>query len=111
MNSARKSKCQLPALTLGDIRAKNARSLLVFCRACVTTCILEVEEFPDSVPLKWFDAQVICRRCGGKAEVAPRVPSWLIVKSGRSGSSIAVDPPHVHWTLVVDATRLLAGGW
>ena len=76
MNSARKSKCQLPALTLGDIRAKNARSLLVFCRACAATRILEVEEFPDSAPLKWFDAQAICKRCGGKAEVAPRVPSW-----------------------------------
>ena len=71
MSNKRRSKRQ-PMLTLGDIRAKNARSLLVFCRACAATRILEVDALPDAVPLTRFDARITCKRCGGKAEVAPR---------------------------------------
>ena len=57
--------------TLGDMRAKNARSLLVFCNACDATRILDVDGFPDSVPLAWFEPHLACKRCGGKASAAP----------------------------------------
>jgi hypothetical protein len=70
MSSARKSKRQ-PLLTLGHIRAKKARSLIAFCRACSATRILEVDEFPDTTPLKWFEAHMTCQDCGGKVEVTP----------------------------------------
>jgi len=59
--------------TLGDMRAKNARALLVFCKACAATRILNVEQFPDTVTLAWFEPHLACKRCGGKASA---VPHW-----------------------------------
>jgi hypothetical protein len=35
--------------TLGDMRAKKARSLLVVCKSCAATRILDVDRFPDVV--------------------------------------------------------------
>ena len=57
--------------TLGDMRAKNARSLLVFCKSCSATRILNVDRFTDTVRLAWFEPHLVCKRCGGKASAAP----------------------------------------
>lgn len=43
------------AATLGDMRAKSARALLVLCKSCAAIRILNVDAFPDSVPLAWFE--------------------------------------------------------
>jgi hypothetical protein len=40
MSSSRKSNGAIN--TLGDMRAKKARSLLIFCRACAATRVLNV---------------------------------------------------------------------
>jgi len=57
--------------TLGDMRAKKARALLVLCKSCTATRILNVDAFPDRVPLAWFEPHLACKRCGGKASAAP----------------------------------------
>ena len=57
--------------TLGDMRAKNAHSLLVFCETCAATRILDVGQFPDTIRLAWFEPHLVCKCCGGKASAAP----------------------------------------
>jgi hypothetical protein len=57
--------------TLGDMRAKDAHSLLVFCKSCGATRILDEGQFPDTVRLAWFEPHLACKRCGGKASAAP----------------------------------------
>ena len=66
-----KSKHNGAMATLGDMRAKKARSLLVFCKSCAATRILNVDQFPDTVTLAWFEPHLLCKRCGGKASAAP----------------------------------------
>jgi hypothetical protein len=53
------------------LTTKKARSLLVFCRACAATRFLNVDEFPDTVTLAWFEPRLVFKRCGGKASAAP----------------------------------------
>jgi len=59
--------------TLGDMRAKKARTLLVLCKSCAATRILDVDGFPDIVPLAWFEPHLTCKRCGGETSA---VPHW-----------------------------------
>ena len=70
MKRARKSGNGVIA-TLGDMRAKKARSLLVFCKSCAATRILNVDQFPDTAALAWFEPHLVCKRCGGKTSAAP----------------------------------------
>ena len=58
-------------MTLGEMRAKKARMLLVLCKSCAATRILDVDRFPDTVTLAWFEPHLVCKRCGGKASAAP----------------------------------------
>jgi hypothetical protein len=57
--------------TLGDMRAKKARALLVLRKSCAATRIVNVDGFPDAVRLVWFEPHLVCKRCGGKASAAP----------------------------------------
>jgi hypothetical protein len=49
-----------------DMRATNARALLVLCKSCAATRILNVDGFPDSVPLQAMRREsVSCALLGG----------------------------------------------
>ena len=58
-------------MTLGDMRAKKAYSLLVVCPAYPHTRILDVSMFPDTVSLAWFEQRMTCNECHGPITVEP----------------------------------------
>jgi hypothetical protein len=56
---------ELPApMTLGNMRANGVRSLWVQCIVCHHDAVLDVEAWPDHVPVPAFGPRMVCTRCG-----------------------------------------------
>jgi hypothetical protein len=51
-------------MTLGNMRANGVRSLAVSCLICRHEAVLDVETWPDSVPVPAFGQRMVCTRCG-----------------------------------------------
>ena len=51
-------------MTLGNMRQNGVRSLAVHCDLCHHEAVLEVEAWPDYVPVPTFRGRMICTRCG-----------------------------------------------
>lgn len=61
-----------PVLTLGDMRAHQMNALLVRCRECNATRVVDVSIMPDEVLLIWFPPKMQCRKCSkGDPVVSP----------------------------------------
>ena len=51
-------------MTLGNMRQNGVRSLAVHCDLCHHEAVLEVEAWPDYVPVPAFRRRMVCTRCG-----------------------------------------------
>jgi hypothetical protein len=51
-------------MTLGNMRVNGVRSLLVYCFACHHEAVLDVDDYPDEVPVPSFAPRMVCTRCG-----------------------------------------------
>jgi hypothetical protein len=51
-------------MTLGNMRANGVRSLLVYCTACPRTVVLNVDRYPETVPVPAFGPRMVCTGCG-----------------------------------------------
>jgi hypothetical protein len=49
---------------LGNMRRKGVRSLAVSCAICHHQAVLDVEAWPDDVPVPAFGQRMVCTRCG-----------------------------------------------
>ena len=55
--------------TLGDMRAEEG-PLITGSLQVVRRYPLDVDEYPDTVTLAWFEPHLVCKRRGGKASAA-----------------------------------------
>jgi hypothetical protein len=62
-------------MTLGNMRELGVRSLSASCADCHHSAILNVEDKPDDIPVKAFEARAVCSHCDGKRIDAR--PNWL----------------------------------
>jgi hypothetical protein len=51
-------------MTLGNVRANGVRSLRVYCQACHSETVLDVDAHPDDVPVPAFSPRMVCSACG-----------------------------------------------
>jgi len=51
-------------MTLGNMSANGVRSLMVSCPACHRETALDVEAYPDDVPVPAFGPCMVCTSCG-----------------------------------------------
>ena len=51
-------------MTLGNMRANGVLSLAVSCNVCHHETVLDVEAWPDHVPVPAFGPWMVCTRCG-----------------------------------------------
>jgi hypothetical protein len=51
-------------MTLGNMRENGVRSLDVSCWQCHHRAILNVEAWPDHVPVPTLGPRMVCTRCG-----------------------------------------------
>jgi hypothetical protein len=51
-------------MTLGNMRANGVRSLSVYCVVCHHEAVLDVEAWPDHVPVPAFGPRMVCAHCG-----------------------------------------------
>jgi hypothetical protein len=53
-----------PPMTLGNMRENGVRRLSVSCWTCHHAAVLDVEAFPDEVPVPSFGPRMVCTGCG-----------------------------------------------
>ena len=51
-------------MTLGNMRAKGVRSLIVYCSACPPIVVLNIDAYPESAPVPAFGPRMVCMGCG-----------------------------------------------
>jgi hypothetical protein len=51
-------------MTLGNMRQNGVRSLSVSCTICRRNAVLDVERWPDHVPVPAFGPRMVCTSCG-----------------------------------------------
>ena len=61
-------------MTLGNMRSRGVRSLFATCLACGSTEV-NVDAWPDDVPVPSFGRHMRCTRCGNRGVTA--IPNWI----------------------------------
>lgn len=61
-------------MTLGNMRQLGVRSLDVTCSACRHEVVLNVDAWPDHMPVPAFGPRMACTRCGNVG--ADARPNW-----------------------------------
>jgi hypothetical protein len=51
-------------MTLANMRANGVRSLLIYCSACPRMVVLNVDAYPEAVPVPAFGPRMVCTACG-----------------------------------------------
>jgi hypothetical protein len=62
-------------MTLGNMRRNGVRGLCVTCQHCEHKTKLNVDAWPDDVPVPWFGPRMRCSRCGKLGATA--IPNWI----------------------------------
>ena len=62
--AARLSNEPIEPMTLGNMRENGVRSLFVSCWQFHHEAILNVETWPDQVPVPTFGPRMVCTKCG-----------------------------------------------
>ena len=67
-------------MTLGNMRESGVRSLHVWCGNCRCShqAVLDVERYPDEIPVPSFGPRMMCTRCGFVG--ADARPNWKEAK-------------------------------
>jgi hypothetical protein len=73
-------------MTLGNMRQNGVRSLAVSCTICHHEGRLDVEAWPDHVPVPTFGPRMVCTRCGIVG--ADARPNWKeqVTRPGLAGA-------------------------
>lgn len=58
-------------MTLGNMRENGVRSLLVYCKDCHHSGVIDVEQFADDLTVPSFNSRVVCQKCGAKGDARP----------------------------------------
>ena len=61
-------------MTLGNMRQNGVRRLFVTCSACGYHTEVNVDRWPDEVPVPSFGPQMRCTKCGKLGATA--IPNW-----------------------------------
>ena len=61
-------------MTLGNMRSRGVRSLFATCLACGSTEV-NVDAWPDDVPVSSLGRHMRCTRCGNHGVTA--IPNWI----------------------------------
>jgi hypothetical protein len=61
-------------MTLGNMRANGVRSLSAYCWTCHHDAVLNVDHYPDTVPVPAFGPRMVCTGCG--MICADARPNW-----------------------------------
>lgn len=51
-------------MTLGNMRANEVRTLIVYCGACHRDLVFNVDSYCDEVPVPAFSPRMVCTACG-----------------------------------------------
>ncbi len=62
-------------MTLGNMRSLGVRSLFATCLACGSKTEVNVDAWPDDVPVPSFTRHMRCTRCGNLG--ASAIPNWI----------------------------------
>lgn len=62
-------------MTLGNMRQNGVRSLSVSCLSCHHDSIVNMDRWPDDVPVPSFGPKMVCSKCGMVG--ADARPNWL----------------------------------
>ena len=62
-------------MTLGTMRRRGVRALFVTCLACGSKTAVNVDAWPDDVPVSSFGRHGRCTRCGNLG--ATVIPNWI----------------------------------
>jgi hypothetical protein len=62
-------------MTLGNMRQNGVRGLYVTCSACGHRTVINVDGWPDDVPVPSFGRHMRCTRCGNLG--ATGIPNWI----------------------------------
>jgi hypothetical protein len=62
-------------MTLGNMRSLGVRSLSATCLACGSRTEVNVDAWPDDVPVPSFTRHMRCTRCGNLG--ASAIPNWI----------------------------------
>jgi hypothetical protein len=62
-------------MTLGNMRSLGVRSLFTTCLACGSKTEVNVDAWPDDVPVPSFTRHMRCTRCGNLG--ASAIPNWI----------------------------------
>ena len=67
-----------PPMTLANMREHLSRELLVYCLNpnCRRTAVLNVDDYDDDVPVRWFGPRMVCTGCGVVG--ADARPNWRV---------------------------------
>ena len=74
MTQRRRLTCTIEPMTLGNMRSFGIRSLAVTCFGCNHSTTINVDGYPDSMPVPDFGTRVMCTRCG--TDDADVRPNW-----------------------------------
>jgi hypothetical protein len=61
-------------MTLGNVRQNGVRGLCITCRACGHHTEVNVDAWPDDVPVPSFGPRMRCRKCGNLGAMVR--PDW-----------------------------------
>jgi hypothetical protein len=62
-------------MTLGNMRQQGVRGLYVTCRHCSYETAVNVDAYPDDMPVPSFSPRMRCSRCGELGATA--IPNWI----------------------------------
>ena len=62
-------------MTLGNMPQNGVRGLDVTCRHCGHHTEVNVDRWPDEVPVPWFGPRMRCTKCGRLGATA--IPNWI----------------------------------
>jgi hypothetical protein len=62
------------AMTLGHMRSLGVRRLSVSCLKCHHPAVIDVDRYPDDVPVPSFGPRMVCSACGQRGAFV--MPHW-----------------------------------
>jgi len=77
-------------MTLGNMRANDVRSLMIYCSACPRIVVFNVDAYPESAPVPAFGPRMVCTGCGMIG--ADARPNWRGALQSRPCNAGALTP-------------------